>query len=297
MLTNFASPLCYTGNKTRLLPLIHENLPQKYQYFVDVFGGSGVCSFSQDHNIIYNEKDIHVYNLIRTLKECNLEFILEKIQSLINRFNLSKDGKNEYIKFRSYFNDTYCLFLNDNKNDTIRHASNLALLVLIFFSYNHYITFNKYEKFMTPSGYKRSSYNKSIKNNLIKFKERLDVTNNILLNLDFRDLFNIYKQKDLTNYLFFIDPIYYISDDNYRRNYGITWVEKDEQALYDMCDEINSLGGKFMITNQLKKGEIVNNILDKFSKKYRVIDTNITFVNSSYQHKRKSDYEIMVLNY
>lgn len=291
------SPLCYAGNKTRILPLIHQYLPEKYNCFIDVFGGSGVCSFSQDCDIIYNEKDIHVYNLIRTLKECDSEFILESIQSFINRFDLSKNNKNEYIKFRSYFNNGCNLFLND-ENDKIRHVSNLALLVLVFFSYNHYITFNKCDKFTTPSGYKRSSYNKSIRSNLIKFKERLDATNNILLNLDFRDLFNVYKQKNLTNCLFFMDPVYYISDDNYRRNYNITWTEYDEIDLYKICDSINELGGKFMIINQLQKGNKINEFLLKFSKKYKAIDTNIDFGNCSYQRKNKgNDKEILVINY
>ena len=203
----FASPLCYAGNKTRLLPLIHQYLPKNCNEIIDVFGGSGVVCFSTDfENIVYNEKDTHVYNLIKTIKECDLEFMLERIDFLIRQFDLSKNNKESYINFRHYFNDIYYKFLDDY-NQTIRNASNLVLLVLVFFSFNHFITFNKEGKFMTPSGYKRSSYNKSIKNNLIKFKEKLDNTNNMLFNLDFRKLFSIYDNPNvnLSDKIFFID--------------------------------------------------------------------------------------------
>lgn len=153
---------------------------------------------------------------------------------------------------------------------------------------------------MTPSGYKRSSYNKSIKNNLIKFKEKIDNTNNMLFNLDFRKLFSIYDNPNvnLSDKIFFIDPVYMISDDNYRRNHGITWSENDETDLYEMCKRIDELGGKFMVINQLVKGDKTNEYLLNFSKKYKTINTHEVFHNCNYQRKNKgNDKEIMVMNY
>lgn len=297
MIDNLRSPLNFAGNKTRLLPLIHQYLPQDYNEFIDVFGGSGVVCFSQDKPVVYNEKDIHVYNLIRTMKECDLDFMLERIDFLIKQFDLSKDNKENYIKFRRNFNDIHAMFLDDC-NSIIRHASNLALLVLIFFSYNHFSTFNKQNKFTTPSGYKRSSYNKSTKKSLIQFKERLDNVDNVLLGYDFRKLFNMYDSTDLNGKLFFFDSPYFCSDNQYTRNYGITWNEQDEKDLYQMCDRINELGGKFMLTNMVQKGDNINEYLLDFSKKYRTINTNCDFYNCCYQRKNKgNDKEIMVINY
>ena len=297
MIDNLASPLCFAGNKTRILPLIHQNLPEEYDLFIDVMAGSGVVGFSQDKPVVYNEKDIHIYNLISTMKECDLDFMLERIDFLIKQFDLSKDNKENYIKMRRNFNDVHSMFLDDC-NSIIRHASNLALMVLIFYSFNHYIVFDKNGKFTTPSGYKRSSYNKSTKKSLIQFKERLDNIDNVLLGHDFRKLFiTLYDGMDLNDKLFFFDPPYIISDDNYRRNYGITWNEQDETDLYQMCEEIDKRGGKFMVINQLTKGDETNEFLLSFSKKYKTINTGETFTNCSYQHKRKQDKEIMVINY
>lgn len=297
MINNLRSPLNFAGNKTRLLPLIHQYLPQDYSEFIDVFGGSGVVSFSQDKPVVYNEKDTHIYNLVKTMKECDLDFMLERIDFLIRQFDLSKDNKDNYLKFRRNFNDIYYNFLDDY-NMTIRHASNLALMVLIFFSFNHFCTFNSSGKFMTPSGYKRSSYNNSTKKSLIQFKNRLENIDSILYNFDFRKMFKIYDGTDLSGKLYFFDPPYMISDDNYRRNYGIAWNKQDETDLYQMCEEINKRGGRFMVINQLTKGDKTNEFLLSFSKKYKTINTHENFHNCSYQRKNKgNDKEIMVINY
>ena len=301
MIDNLASPLCFAGNKTRILPLIHQNLPEEYDLFIDVFGGSGVVGASQDKNLIYNEKDKYIYNLNRTIKETDLDHILFQIEFLIETYNLSKDNKQGYLKFREDFNSLFCHCLHD-RNLITRRQSNLALLTLVFYSFNHYITFNKEGKFTTPAGTHRSSYNKSIKNKLITFKDKLNSFeyNLEMCNMDFRDLYEyvctLYDYH-LEGKLFFFDPPYLVSNDSYSRTYGNSWNEKDEEDLYKMCDLINKNGGKFILTNQLQKGDIINEKLLLFSKKYNTFDTNVSFKNCSYQHKKLPDKELLIKNY
>lgn len=302
MIDNLASPLCFAGNKTRILPLIHQNLPEEYDLFIDVMAGSGVVGFSQDKPVMYNEKDIHTYNLIRTMKECDLNFMLERIDFLIKQFDLSKDNKENYIKMRRNFNDVHSMFLDDC-NSIIRHASNLALMVLIFYSFNHFITFNKEGKFTTPAGTHRSSYNKSIKNKLITFKEKLNSFeyNLEMCNMDFRDLYEYVSRLydyHLEGKFFFFDSPYLLSVSQYNRTYGNSWNEKDEEDLYKICDLIHKNGGKFMLTNLVESKGKTNEHLLTFSKKYSTINTNCDFGGCNYQRSnKKTDKEILVKNY
>ena len=302
MIDNLASPLCFAGNKTRILPLIHQHLPEDYDLFVDVFGGSGVVGLSQDKKLVYNEKDKYVFNLNRTIKETDLDHILFQIQFLIDTYNLSKDNKQSYLKFREDFNSLFCHCLHD-RNLITRRQSNLALLTLVFYSFNHYITFNKDGKFTTPAGTHRSSYNKSIKNKLVQLKERIDSFgyNLEMCNMDFRDIYEYVARLydyHLEGKLFFFDPPYMLSDSQYNRTHGNAWTKDNEIQLYKLCDLIHKNGGKFIVTNLVESKGETNEHLLTFSKKYSTINTNCDFSGCNYQRgNKKTDKEILVKNY
>lgn len=297
MIDNLGSPLNYSGNKTKLLPLIHENLPKNYKYFIDLFGGSGVVGLSQDKPVFYNEKDIYIYNLIDTIKNTDLDFLLYKINDIIQDYELTKDSKTNYLELRKYFNNYKKQYLNSSKLDD-KCMANIYLLVLCFYSFNHFITFNSKGEFNTPSGQHRSCYNKSIKNKLIKFKERLDAVDFKMFNLDFRifDVFFKDTGNDIQDGIYFIDSPYLCSDIQYCRTYGNKWGIDEEISLYKLLDNLDKQGGKFLLTNVLRNGDEVNTYLLNFSKKYKTINTNEVFINKNYQKKNHS-LEILVKNY
>ena len=301
MINNLASPLCFTGNKTRILPLIQQNLPQGYVEFVDLFGGSGVVGLSQNRPVLYNEKDKYIYNLIKTIKDCDLDYMLSFIDFLIENNNLSKDNKQAYLNFRKMFNNNIDQL--ESERASMKESMYLRLLVLIFYSFNHYCTFNSSGKFNTPAGTHRSSYNKSIENKLITFKNRIDLFDYKfkMYNLDFRTMYKFVCGKyndNLEDIVFFIDPPYLLSDNQYCRTYGNTWVEQDEIDLYNICNDINNKGGKFILTNLIESKGNVNEHLLTFSKQYDTINTNCDFGGCNYQRSnKKTDKEILVKNY
>lgn len=301
MLTNFASPLCYTGNKTRLLPLIDHVLKDvEYHAFFDLFGGSGVVGLAQDSEVVfYNDADKYISQLLSVIQESKLDKMIKRIEFLVAEYNLTKDDKQAYLNFRECFNSMGYKLLDDNMYK-IRFMANMVLLVLCFYSFNHFITFNKQGKFTTPAGTHRSSYNKSIKQKLIDFKTRMDSKNLLITNSDFERVVDTrisVTNGDLSNDMYFCDPVYYISDDIYRRTYGNKWDIEDEERLYKVCDKINELGGKFILTNQLQKGDTINYFLKDFSKKYDTINTETYFGRCSYQHKKEKGIEILVKNF
>ena len=304
VLTNFASPLCYTGNKTRLLPLIDHVIQEsklEYHTFFDLFGGSGVVGLAQDcETVFYNDADKYISQLLSVIQESKLDNIIKRVEFLIDKYNLTKDDKQAYLQFRECFNSLGYKLLDDNMYK-IRFSANMCLLVLCFFSFNHYITFNKNGKFTTPAGTHRSSYNKSIKNKLINYKNRMDTKNLTITNGDFERVVDtriLATQGDLSNDLYFIDSPYILSDSQYTRTYGNKWDIADEERLYTVCDKINELGGKFIVTNLAESKGQKNSLLLTFAKKYVTIDTNVDFGNCNYQRgNKRTDKEILVKNF
>lgn len=296
------NPFNYSGSKNRIMNLIFENMPKDFDYVYDIFGGSSEICMSIGVPCLYNDTNIYIYNLIKTIKECDIEYLLKNIEDLIGQYGLSKFDKSAYIRFRTYFNEAIANKLN-SENEYSRHIANIYLLVLTYFSFNHQMVFNKSGKFSVPSGYKRSSFNLSLKNKLIEYKTRLDEFDDTfkMCNNDFR---NVYKQilKDndynLNGKLFIFDPPYIISDDAYRRSSNIIWTQQDFDDLIEMCNNIDKHGGKFMLFDMLEKDGVINDGLLCFSKCYKTINTGIDFKNSSYQRKnKKNTREIMVVNY
>ena len=302
MLTNFASPLCYTGNKTRLLPLIDHVLKDvEYHSFFDLFGGSGVVGLAQDSEVVfYNDADKYISQLLSVIQESKLDKMIKRIEFLVAEYNLTKDDKQAYLNFRECFNSMGYKLLDDNMYK-IRFMANMVLLVLCFYSFNHFITFNKQGKFTTPAGTHRSSYNKSIKQKLIDFKTRMDSKNLLITNGDFERVIDTRissVREDLSNDMFFFDPPYILADSQYNRTYGNKWDIDDEERLYSVCDKINKLGGRFILTNLVESKGQKNSLLLTFSKKYNTMDTNVDFGGCNYQRSnKKTDKEILVKNF
>lgn len=294
------SPINFIGNKDRLLNLILPLLPQDCNNIVEPFCGTASVSLNSNiSNIFLNDKNIYLYNLIRTLKEVDYDYILHVIKTNIDYFNLGKFDKIGFHDFRNEFNNLAYKLLND-ENEEYRHEANIELLTLIYHSFNYMMVFNNQGKFSVPSGYGRSWFNPSLQNKLKLFCKAIKNENVKLYNKDYRDFLDMYisyMDKDLSDTVFFVDCPYLISDDAYSRTVYLKWTLEHEIELYKYLHYIDKIGGKFILTNQLKKGELVNEHLENFSTHFKTINTHETFTNCSYQHKRKNDVEIMVINY
>lgn len=297
----YKNPFNFHGSKERILPLIKQNLPQNCTMMVDMFGGSGTLCVNTDFAMyIYNEKNKYMYNLFNTIKNCEIDFILEHIEDNVNFYGLSKNNKQAFLNFRKDFNNKTCMFL-DTKEDWYRNVANIDLYTLICYSFNYMLVFNKEGKYSVPSGYRRSSFNNSIKNKLIEYNKVLKYKDIQTYNYDFREL---YQQlcsmfvNDFNGVCIFVDPPYSLTDDLYSRTSGMKWSLQDDADLHNVLKDIDKKGGRFIYTNQLQKGENINQELLTFSKRYNTINTNCDFSNCSYQRSVKgNDKEVLIKNY
>lgn len=277
------SPLNYTGGKHKLLKQIVPLFPENIRTFVDLFtGGANVAVNVNAERIIANDISEEVIDIFRTIQEKPIEEVLEHVEGRISEYGLTKENKDGYLQFRSDYNSS------DLKDP-------LDLFVLICYSFNNQIRFNKYGEYNMPFGKDRSSFNGSIRKNLISFSEAFHNKNIVFTTKDFAEL-----KADKLSYEDFVycDPPYLITCASYNEQDG--WTEKNERGLLSMLDSLNEKGVKFALSNVLSNKGRVNQILVDWSEKYNVHHLSNTYSNCSYHAKDRSTDttdEVLITNY
>ena len=278
------SPLNYTGGKYKILHPIFEIFPQKIDTFVDLFaGGFNVGINVEAKKIICNDQINYLIELYKYFEEHEIDEVISEIKKRIDEFELTLQNVEGYNQLRERYNETKDI---------------IDFFVLTCYSFNHQIRFNNKHKFNTPFGKDRSSYNKSIENNLIKFCDAIRKKNIIFSNADFLSV-------DLSelgeNDVVYCDPPYLITTGSYndgKRGFK-DWTEVEEKQLLDLLDTLDAQKVKFALSNVLYHKGLSNDILIEWSKKYYVHYIDKSYANCSYQFKDRGakTVEVVITNY
>lgn len=289
VMNNFIkSPLNYTGGKYKLLPQIIPLFPTKINTFVDLFcGGCNVGINVNAQKYLFNDNLVYLIDLYDSFKDKNINDILNHINNRISQFKLSLDNVDGYNQLRDLYN-------KGEKNP-------LDLFVLISYSFNHQIRFNSSHEFNTSFGKQRSSFNDVIKNNLIKFVERLHQIDCKFSKNNFDKLnFNNLSSNDFV----YCDPPYLITTGSYNDGKrGFTgWSNNEEIKLLNLLNDINEKNIKFALSNVIKhKGKENKLLLDWVSdNNYNVHHLKMNYANSSYHtldRNINSSDEVLITNY
>ena len=277
------SPLNYIGGKYKILKDIFPIFPDEINTFVDLFaGGMNISINCCANKIIVNDQITYLIQLYEYIKKEKLEGLLLKIDKIISKYNLSLTNAYGYNKLREDY--------NNNPNE-------LMLFVLTCYSFNHQIRFNNSHKFNTPFGKNRSSYNDNIKDNLIKFSNKLKESNYQFYNLDFRKFdFSNFNNNDFV----YCDPPYLITTGSYNDgNRGFKdWSDKDDIDLLNLLDELNTRNVRFALSNVLIHKGLKNERLIEWSKKYNIkyIDKSYSNCNYHLKDKEKETIEVLIYN-
>jgi len=279
-LTYTKSPLNYMGGKYKLLPQIIPLFPKDINKFVDLFGGGFNVGINVDcEEVIYNDTLLELSDLFEHLYRLELEDILNQIDEVISTYN-NLETHEDYYSLRTDYN---------------RHKSWSKLFVLMSYSFNYLIRFNRQGEYNIPSGVGKCSFSKRAKSKLLDFKE--NISNKIIhfSSLDFR-AFDI---NQLSSHDFvYIDPPYLISEATYNRG----WTEKEETALLEFLDELNRRNIRFALSNVMEHKGLVNDKLLEWSKDYHVTYLNINYYDSFYSNKNRktknhATVEVLITNY
>lgn len=273
----------YTGGKYKLLPQMLPLFPNGGNIdgkFIDLFCGGGNVSVNVNASLIVaNDFDSHVIEIYKEIQKNSIEYILSHIENRVEEYELSITNSEGFNNFRAYYNE--CKYKNP-----------LDLFVLICYSFNHQFRFNSKGEFNMPFGKERSCFNKSIKRNLINFKER--ISNVTFTNNSFDEL---KIDKLSSNDFVYCDPPYLITCATYNEKDG--WNERMERKLLDLLDKLNENGIRFALSNVLFNKGKVNEILLEWSNKYTVHHLNNTYCNCNYHTKDKKNKadEVLITNY
>jgi len=266
--TYYKSPMNYTGGKHKLLPQMLPLFPENINTFVDLFtGGANVAINVKANKIVANDFDSKVIGIYKRFQELSIEEILQHIERRIEEYQLSKTNKEGYLELREYYNKT--------------QSEPLDLFTLICYSFNNQIRFNSKGEFNMPFGKDKSSFNDSIRKNLINFRERIE--NVVFTSLDFREL----KVEKLGEGDFvYCDPPYLITCATYNEQGG--WNEQCERDLLNLLDRLDERGVGFALSNVLSNKGRTNEILQEWCGKYHTVHLSNTYANCSYHAKDKT---------
>lgn len=287
------SPIFYMGNKKKLINKgLMELFPDNISMFVDLFAGSGIVSMNTEASkYIINDIDTNLISLYNMFKNNEADTIINHIEKRIEEYGLPK----EYTK-RNTFKDkekleqykkAYMALRSDyNKNKDV-----LDFYTLMFYSFSQQFRFNNKGEFNMPFGNgcfldKNKEY---IRYGIEFFKEN----NVIITNNDFRKL-NIGKLD--CNSFVYLDPPYLDTTATYNEKGG--WTIKDEQDLYNICEELNDNGIKFGMSNVFaNKGRTNDNIIEWCNKNKWKVYTFDKFTYYACGKGNSNTKEVFIKNY
>lgn len=288
------SPMNYTGGKYKLLHQIEPLFPEDINLFVDLFTGGGNIAVNVKANkIVANDCEENIIGIYKTFQGYdNVDELIGQIEEIIKTYGLTIDDTEAYNKFRKDYN---CLRTSQGDYSPLSSYNiNILLYVLICYSFNHQYRFNSKGEFNMPFGKERSQWNENMKNNLIKFHQRIKEKDIVFLNKDFRQL----KVDKLGNNDFvYCDPPYLITCATYNEKDG--WNQECEEDLLKLLDELDTKKIKFALSNVLYSKGKTNDLLIKWSKKYTVHHLDYTYQNCNYHTKDKTNKsdEVLITNY
>ena len=288
------SPMNYTGGKYKLLHQIEPLFPEDINLFVDLFTGGGNIAVNVKANkIVANDSEENIIGIYKTFQGYdNVDELIGQIEEIIKTYGLTIDDTEAYNKFRKDYN---CLRTSQGDYSPLSSYNiNILLYVLICYSFNHQYRFNSKGEFNMPFGKERSQWNENMKNNLIKFHQRIKEKDIVFLNKDFRQL----KVDKLGNDDFvYCDPPYLITCATYNEKDG--WNQECEEDLLKLLDELDTKKIKFALSNVLYSKGKTNDLLIEWSKKYTVHHLDYTYQNCNYHTKDKTNKsdEVLITNY
>ena len=233
------SPIFYMGNKYKLLKEIIPLFPKECNTFLDLFGGSGVVSmnYKGKEKTIYNEFNDNIVNLVKLFKNNNVEKLDSYFNEKIKQFNICSTGKDfrknmelqkGYYNFRDYY--------NKSKNKDVRD-----LYLLICYSMNHLIRFNKKNEFNASCG----STQRYIKEKIVNMNEcfkNVEISNKNCFDIDFSK----FKKGDFV----YCDPPYLNTTAVYneKRAFG-GWEEEHDYKLFKILEDLDKKDVKWGLSN------------------------------------------------
>ena len=300
---NISCPFNYIGGKFKLLEQI-QPLFNESEVFLDLFAGGGNVGInSLSSKVIFNDINENLMDLIKYIKDCSTDALLKKIDDIIDEYGLSNTSLYGYAYYGcnsstglAKYNKEKFLKLRDDFNSQvfIGETDYVMLYVLMVYSFNNQIRFNRKGQFNLPVG--KRDFNSKMRSKLVLFSEELKKKDIHFMKKDFREIsLDLFSQDTFI----YCDPPYLITSATYNEN-GM-WDVEDEIDLLAFLAEANKQGFKFALSNVLKCKNKMNTILNDWIENngYYCHYLNKSYSNSNYHRKDKESVseEVLITNY
>lgn len=287
------SPIFYMGNKKKLVNKgLIELFPNNISMFVDLFAGSGIVSMNTEASkYIINDIDTNLIDLYNMFKFTEADTIIEHIESRIEEYGLAKERtkRNEFKdkeKIEQYKKAYMSLRSDYNKNKTV-----LDFYTLMFYSFSQQFRFNNKGEFNMPCG--NDCFSDKNKEYIRCGRDFFKGDNVIITNNNFRKL-KISKLD--SNSFVYLDPPYLDTTATYNENGG--WTIKDEQDLYNICEELDNNGIKFGMSNVfINKGKTNDKLIEWCNKNKWDVYTFDKFTYMACGKGNSNAKEVFIKNY
>ena len=266
--------LKWAGGKRQLLKEIRKYLPKIHGTYYEPFLGGGAVLFDiQPKKAVVNDVNSEVINVYRVIKE--------DVNGLIEDLKTHKNESDYFYQIREL--DRTPEFENLS---ALKKASRIIYLNKT--CYNGLFRVNSQGQFNVPFGrYK----NPNIVNEVVlrAINHYLNKNNVTILNKDFEDVLQTVDKNDFV----YVDPPYDpVSDSSSFTGYTLYGFDKKEQVrLKGVCDELNSKGCKFLLSNS------ATSFIHELYKDYQVTIVGASRAINSVSSGRGKIEEVLVRNY
>lgn len=262
----------WVGGKRQLMFELSKNMPKSYNRYFEPFIGGGALFFELQSENAYisdiNEELINLYSVVRN-----------NVYELIKDLNKHEISKEYFLKIRNIDRtDKYTEFSN------VERASRFIYLNRTCF--NGMYRVNSKGEFNVPFGHYK---NPKIldENNLINCSELLKKTE-----IKCADFSKILDKVQKGDFVYFDPPYVPLNETSNFTSYTKDGFDIDMQfKLRDVCDELDSMGIKFMLSNSDTK--LVNELYANYDIK-KVFASRVINANADGRGKIT---EVLVKNY
>lgn len=262
----------WVGGKRQLMFELLKNMPENYNRYFEPFIGGGALFFELQPDNAYisdlNEELINLYKVVR-----------DNVEELITDLQKHDISKEYFIEIR-----------NIDRTEEYKNWSNVKkasrFIYLNRTCFNGMYRVNSKGEFNVPFGHYKNPRILD-ENNLINCSNLLQRTE--IRHADFSEILKKVKKRD---FVYFDPPYVPLSETSSFTSYTKDGFDLDMQfKLRDVCDELDSMGVKFLLSNSDTK--LVNELYENY---------NIKKVFASRQINANADgrgkiTEVLVRNY
>lgn len=275
----FVPPIKIQGIKTKLVPLIKQNitLPEDFLW-VEPFMGSGVVGFNvKPRRALFADNNPHIINFYNALKTGKISSCKARIFLTEQGKLLSEHGADYYHEVRERFN---------------KFHEPLDFLFLNRSCFNGLIRFNGRGEFNVPYGHKPQRFSKAY---VTKIVNQIRYVEYCLSVFDWR--FHCQDFQETIDALDESEPSFIYCDPPYigrHVDYYNSWNEANEQTL---CEILKLSGKAFMLSTWVKNKFRANPCVENIWSHCRKITQEHFYHVGAKEINRNSIIEAVLMNY